>query len=183
MSELRQRLIDIEPLSAERNQKLQTEIQAMFEPKLTKWEKIYWGASVAGSTFFALCAAIVVFAPRLDPTTRAIWAALGLGNAAAAAFILRGMRKGSLNLREQFALGKLLPGVAMLIAILILINAIARPSLENLAWGLVGVIGLILAGTITILNQVLSAELNTRERSLQLEYRLAELMETLAERQ
>src|SRR5262245_23009058 len=167
MSELRNRLLDIEPLSVERTQKLQTEIQAMFEPKLSRWEKIYWGASVAGSSFFALCAAIIVFAPRLDPATRAIWAALGLGNAAAAAFILRGMFKGSLNLREQFAVGKFLPGVAMLVAVFILINAIARPSLENLAWGLVGVLGLILAAAITILNQILSAELNTRERSLQ----------------
>jgi hypothetical protein len=64
---------------------------------------------------------------------------------------------------------------------LILINAIARPSLENLAWGLVGLTSLVLMAMIALHNQVLSTELNTRERSLQLEYRLAELVEKLGE--
>ena len=48
MSEFRKRLIDLEPMSEERNQKLREEIKIMFEPKLTRFEMVYWGLSVAG---------------------------------------------------------------------------------------------------------------------------------------
>jgi len=182
MSELRKRLIEIEPLSVERNQKLQKEIQAMFEQKMSRWEMVYYGASVAGSLVFVVAAVPLVLFVPMAPTVRAIWAFFGVVNALVAAFILLGMRKGSMNLKHQFALGMAAVGVTLLITILILMNAIGRPSLENLAWGLVGVTWLVLAAAIAILNRVMAAELNSREHSLKLEYRLAELMEKLGER-
>jgi hypothetical protein len=182
MSELRKRLLEIEPLSASRNEKLQMEIQAMFEPKLSRWEMLCWGASVAGSVVFAVSAVGVVFFARVDPNVRAIWGIFGVCNVLAAAFVLRGMRKGSLNLREQYALGKASVAVTLLITILILMNAIWHPSLENLAWGLFGVTCLVLAAAIAVHNRVMAAEMNSREHSLQLEYRLADLLEKLRER-
>ena len=182
MSELRKRLLEIEPLSVSRNEKLQQEIRTMFEPKLSRWEMWYYGASVAGSLVFAVSAVGVMFVPRMDPSVRMIWGVFGVINVLVAVFVLRGMRKGSLNLREQFALGKAAVGVTLLIATLILMNAIWRPSLENLAWGLFGVTWLVLAAAIAIHNRVMAAELNSRERSLQLEYHLADLLEKLGER-
>ena len=181
MSDFRRRLIELEPMSDERNQKLREEIKTMFEPKLTRFEMVYWGLSVAGSAFFALCALIIALFAPVEMSVRMLWGSLGALNAAAAVFIALGLRKRSINLRHQFAIGKALVGVTMLITILILINAIARPSLENLAWGLVGLTGFVLITMIALHNQVLSSELNTRERSLQLEYRLAELIEKLSE--
>jgi hypothetical protein len=166
-------------MSEQRNQKLRQEIKIMFEPKLTRFEMVYWGLSVAGSTFFALCALIIaVFAP-VEMSVRALWGGLGALNVLVAAFIVLALRKRSINLRHQFALGKALVGVTLLVTMLMLVNAIARPSLENLAWGLVGLTGFVLIAMIALHNQVLSSELNTRERSLQLEYRLAELLEKL----
>jgi hypothetical protein len=180
MSEFRQRLIEIEPLSTKRNEDLQKEIQAMFEPKMSAWEKFYWSFGVLGCAMNAVgCIAFAVFAPA-ELAMKAVWGALGVGNAVAAVFVLRRMRKGSMNLQQQFAAGKAAVGVAMFIAVLILINAINNPSLQNLAWGLCGVIGLVLAAAIAIHNRVLSAELNSREQLLQLQYRLAELAEKLS---
>jgi len=181
MSEFRKRLIDLEPMSEERNEKLRQEIKIMFEPKLSRFEMMYWGMSVAGSTFFAFGALVIVLFAPVETPVRTLWGSLGALNALGAVFILLALRKRSINLRHQFALGKALVGVTLLITILILINAIARPSLENLAWGLVGLTSLVLMAMIALHNQVLSTELNTRERSLQLEYRLAELVEKLGE--
>lgn len=181
MSEFRKRLIDLEPMSEERNEKLRQEIKTMFEPKLTRFEMIYWGLSVAGSAVFALCALIIVLFAPVETPVRALWGSLGVLNALVAVFILLGLRKRSIVLRHQFALGKAFVGLTLLITILILMNAIARPSLENLAWGLVGLTGLVLIAMIALHNQVLSSELNTRVRSLQLEYRLADLIEKLSE--
>ena len=46
----------------------------------------------------------------------------------------------------------------------------------NPAWGLFGVTWLVLAAAIAVLNRVMAAEIDSREHSLRLEYRLAELM-------
>lgn len=153
----------------------------MFEPKLTRFEMVYWGLSVAGSAFFALGALIIVLFAPVEPQVRMLWGALGAINGAAAVFIVLALRKRSINLRHQFAIGKALVGVTLLVTMLILVNAIARPSLENLAWGLVGLTVLVLIAMIALHNQILSSELNTRERSLQLECRLADLIEKLSE--
>ena len=181
MSEFRQRLLELEPLSSERNEAIQQEIQAMFEPQMSRWEKVYWGASVVGFALNAVCCIVVgLFAPG-EPTMKAVWVILGVGNAVAAAFVLRRMRKGRMNLQQQFSAGKAAVGVAMFVAVLILINAINHPSLQNLAWGLFGVLGLVLAAAIAIHNRILAAELNGKEQSLQLQYRLAELAEKLSQ--
>src|SRR5215203_2283202 len=106
MSELRNKLLDVEPLSVERNEKLEQEIRAMFETKMSTWEKWYYGASAAGSMIFATVAiAVVGFAP-VAPTEWMIYGVFGVINALVAAFVFWRMRKGSMNLREQFALGK-----------------------------------------------------------------------------
>ena len=153
----------------------------MFEPKLSRFEMVYWGMSVAGSTLFAFCALLIALFAPVETPVRALWGSLGALNAFGAVFIFLALRKRSIILRHQFALGKAFVGITLLITILILMNAIARPSLENLAWGLVGLTSLVLIAMIALHNQVLSSELNTRERSLQLEYRLAELVEKLGE--
>ena len=153
----------------------------MFEPKLSRFEMVYWGLSVAGSTVFALGALVIVLFAPVETPVRALWGSLGAFNALVAIFILLALRKRRVILRHQFALGKALVGVTLLITMLILMNAIAWPSFVNLAWGLVGLTSFVLMAMIALHNQVLSTELNTRERSLQLEYRLAELVEKLGE--
>jgi hypothetical protein len=181
MSELRNRLFEVEPLRAERNQKLKQEIRAMLEPKMSRWEKMYWGFSAVGSLVFAISALPMVFLAPVSPTMRMTWGILGVLNAAVAAFLIWRIWKGSMNLGQQFAAGKASVGIAMLITVLLLINAIAYPTLENLAWGMVGITGLVLAASIAVHNQVLASELNSREQTLKLEYRLAELAEKLAQ--
>ena len=181
MSDLRSELLEIEPLSVERNEKLQEEIRAMFEPKMSRWEKWYWGASAAGSVVFAVCAVVVVCFAPVAPAERSIWGAVGAFNALVAAFVLWRLRKGSMNLRQQFEIGKWSVGVTLGVTLLILMNAIWHPTLENLAWGLVGITCLLLAAAIAVLNRVLAAELSSREHSLQLEFRLAEVLERLRE--
>jgi peptidoglycan/LPS O-acetylase OafA/YrhL len=182
MSEFRNRLMDIEPLSAERNAKLKQEIQAMFEQKMSRWEKVYWGASAAGSLVFAVCAIPIVFFAPVTTNVRMIWGVFGVINALVAAFLLWRIRNGSMNLPQQFAAGKASVGVTMLITTLLLINATAHPTLENLVWSLFGVTWVVAAAAIAVHNRVMAAELNSREQVLKLEYRLAELAEKLGQR-
>jgi hypothetical protein len=181
MSELRNRLVEIEPLSAERNEKLQREIQAMFEPKMSRWDKMYWGASAAGSLLFAVVAIPMVFVAPVSPVERKLWAIFGVLNAIVGVFLVWRVWKGSMHFGQQFAGSKWAPGVAMLIAVLLLINAVNNPTIENVAWELFGVMFLVLTLSIAVLNQVLSAELNSREQALKLEYRLAELAEKIGQ--
>jgi hypothetical protein len=181
MSELRDRLIEIEPLGAERNQKLEQEIRAMLEPKMSRWMKVYWGASAAGSLIFAVCAVPMLFFVPMTTNARLIWGIFGVLNALVGAFLLWRIWKGSMNIGQQFAGGKASFGVAMLISVLLLINTVAQPTLENLAWDIFGVTFLVLTATIAITNQVVAAQNYSREQTLKLEYRLAELMEKLTQ--
>src|SRR5436190_19552186 len=102
MSELRSRLIEVEPLSVERNEKLQQEIRAMFEQKMSRWEKVYWAAGATGSLVFAISAIPIVFFAPAEPAQRTVWAILGVLNAVVAAFLFRCLWKGSMNLGVQF---------------------------------------------------------------------------------
>lgn len=182
MTEFRTKLLEIEPLSGERNEKLKQEIQTMFQTKMSLWEKWYWGASAAGSAVFAGSALVLVCFAPVPPAERTIWGVFGVINALMAAFLLWRLRKGSMDLRQQFALGKLSVGVTLGVTMLILINAIWHPTLQNLAWGLVGVTAFVLAAAIAILNRVLAAELSGREHALKLEYRLVDALEKLGQR-
>src|SRR4051812_34774046 len=96
MSEFRQRLIDLEPMSELRNEKLRQEIKTMIEPKLTRFEMLYWGLSAAGSAFFAFCALVIVLFAPVETPVRALWGSLGALNALVAVFILLAMRKRSI---------------------------------------------------------------------------------------
>jgi len=182
MSELRNRLIEVEPLSAERTHKLEQEIRAMLEPKMSRWQKLYWGFCAVGSLMFAIGAVPMVFFVPMAANARMLWGIYGVLNAVVAAFLLWRLWKGSMNLGQQFAASGASLAVAMLIAVLLLIYAIANPTLENLAWGMMGIPGLVLAATIAVHNQVVAAQLSSREQTLKLEYRLAELMEKLGQR-
>jgi hypothetical protein len=181
MSELRDRLIEVEPLGAERNQKLEQEIRAMLEPKMSRWQRVYWGASAAGGLMFAVCAVPMVLFVPMSTSARMIWGIGGVLNALVAVFLLWRIWKGSMNLEQQFAGGKASFGVAMLITNLLLINTIAQPTLENLAWYMFGITLLVLTATIAVTNQVVAAQNYSREQTLKLEYRLAELVEKLAQ--
>src|SRR6476661_6672205 len=103
MSELRNRLVEIEPLSAERNEKLQREIQAMFEPKMSRWDKMYWEASAAGSLLFAVVAIPMVFVAPVSPVERKLWAIFGVLNAMVGVFLVWRVWKGSMHFGQQVA--------------------------------------------------------------------------------
>src|SRR5689334_2450760 len=116
MSELRDRLIEFEPLGAERYQKLEQEIRAMLEPKMSRWEKVYWGASAAGSLMFAVSAAPLVLFVPMTTNARMLWGIFGVLNALVGAFLLWRIWKGSMNIGQQFAGSKASFAVAMLIS-------------------------------------------------------------------
>jgi len=155
----------------------------MLEPKMSRWEKVYWGFAAAGMLMFAICAVPMVFFVPMAANARMTWGIYGVLNAVGAAFLLWRLRKGSMNLGQQIKAGGAAVAVANLIAVLLLIYAIANPTLENLAWGMMGITGLVLAATIAVHNQVVASQLNSREQTLKLEYRLAELIEKIGQRE
>ena len=181
MSDLRERLIEIEPLSIRRQEQFEKEVQAMFEQKLNKPQKAYWTASVIGSAIFIASATIgAVFAPT--STQRLIWGLSGLAYLFAFIFEMRVISRGSVNFRSQMALSKALPGIVLLVVMALIVNGVAYPSIENLVWMLGGIAWLIMVVAINLYNRIMLAEINQKEQSLKLEYRLAELSEKLASR-
>ncbi|HEX8522742.1 MAG TPA: hypothetical protein VF669_10835 [Tepidisphaeraceae bacterium] len=177
--DLREKLVNLEPLGAAREAKLVKELEAMVEPQLSAREKWYWWASVAGSSAFVVMAALQLLLLKLDPLQKMIWSVFGIANVGMIVFLVRNLKRGRINVRHQFALGKVSVGVTLIIVMAVMAHAIARPSMESLAWALFAITWLMLSIGIALLNRVVAAEMNQKEQALRLEYRLAELSEKL----
>jgi hypothetical protein len=180
--ELRDKLVNLEPLHAARQTQFQHEVEAMFDPKMSVRERWYWIASVTGSVLFVVMAIWQVLFVPMAMVPKLIWLVFGILNVGMIVFVARSLGRGSMNVRHQFALGKISVGVTLLIVLSVIANAVAHPSSENLAWALFAVTWLILATSILVHNRIIASDLNHKEQSLRLEYRLAELAERLPEK-
>lgn len=176
----RERLLNAERMTPSLKQRYDREIHAMLEKKLTGFRRWVWLVSAVGGLAFAVgFGTLAVLMPAPFPLPGRIgfaggalfgigWSALGL----------RVFRRGALDLKNDTwamaALSWILP------VFLVTIFLVAAPeTLAGLRMIVSGLVFLIAGAVFLIQNTVQQAELKSREKLLEIEYRLTELTEAM----
>jgi hypothetical protein len=173
----RDRLLDLEPLSDAREQKLKKEVASMFEYTITGKRRWSWIGYVVGNAFFTLVAGVVAIVGKVSILERTIWLVGAAACMASMIYALRALRRGFVDMRWQFAFGKVLPAISLGLVVLVIAYTMDHPTIQNLCWIAMGLAWLILAVAITLHNRIVASELNQKEQVLKLQYRIAELTE------
>jgi len=178
-----QKLAGMEHTTAALKEKFDREIRAMAEQKLTKARMAAWVASgILGLGFLAVFGTVAVIAPAEFPLLGRL--AFGVGAAfglAWAAFCLSIIRRGSFDRRKlSVTVGGIGWGAAVIMTTLMLLLSAQHPDkIVGTRIVVVCLVFLVMAAVFMILARVEMAELNTREKLLEIEYRLAELSEKI----
>ncbi len=179
--EFRDRLVEMEQITPSLEERYQKETKAMFEKRLTRPMNLAWiGTGILGIGLVVLFGAKVIMAPREFPMLgRLIFVAgavFGLAWAALAAVIVR---RGSYHRRSH---GKAAAGMTwcfiMLVTIGICLLASKHPNRIIGLHMLCGVLPFLIMGSVCMIQyRIQESELNTREKLLEIELRIAELAE------
>jgi hypothetical protein len=177
-NEFGDRLIAVERISSQSRQQLQQELHAMFVRELTTTRRVIFGiigvAALASAVVCGFLAATEPNLPMLPRTALAVGTLFGLAWAAVAARICwRGALELRLDTRRIAAM------VWWFTILMMVFFLMAGMSVEDRLLGLMmianGLAFLIGAGVYWLTYRIEQAELNTREKLLQLELRLAEM--------
>jgi hypothetical protein len=174
------RLLAVEPLSSNARQQLQQELHIMFIRELTTTRRVVFGIlAIAALTSAIVCGSLAVTEPTLPTLARiglAVGTLFGLAWAAVAARICwRGVLDIKLDARRIATMVWVFTVLMMVFFLMVGMSAKDRMlGLMMIANGLAFLIG---AGVYWLTYRIEQAELNTREKLLQLEMRLAELSE------
>lgn len=175
----RERLLAAETLSP--SEQYQRELQALLEPKLTpghKWATV--GSLVMGLGFAGLFGTLAIVTARKLPwlasASFALGAIFGLAWAGLSAWILH---RGTINRRtDPTAMTGMVWGFLVVMMTLFLLLAGQLPDpVKGLQMVLNGLVFLVMGAVFMIANRIEQAELRTKEKLLELEYRLAEMAE------
>lgn len=177
----RDKLLDMEKANTPYKEKYEKEIKEMFEQKLTGLQK--WGQVLGlamGLGFFFLFGTLAIIVPKEFPLWgRVIWiigAVFGLVFAALSVWILK---KGTVNLKtDNMAAAGLAWAFIVIVATLVLVFSGKSPEPIIGVRMLVSILIFEVAAAAGLLKAIIQrSELNTREKLLEIEYRLAELAE------
>ncbi len=176
----RERLLKVEQVTPALKQRYDKEIQAMFEKRLTGVRRWSWlGSAIMGVGFALLFGSLAILLPAEFPLAGRIgfaggalfgigWAVLGI----------RVFRRGSLDLKKDtVAAAGMTWGFLVFMVTLFMVTAPDTiVGLRMIVSGLVFLVG----GVAFLLRHVVEqSELKTREKLLEIEYRLAELAEAM----
>lgn len=179
-TKLGERLLAVEPLSSDSRQQLQQELHAMFTRELTTTRRGIFGAvAVVALVSAGVCGSLALTEPVLPLLTRT---ALGIGTLfglAWAAVAARVCWRGTLDLKlDARRIAVMVWTFTLLMVIFfLLVGMTAEDQLKGLMMVVNGLVFLVCAAVYWLTYRVEQAELNTREKLLQLELRLAELSE------
>lgn len=177
----RDKLLDMEKANTPYKEKYEKEIKQMFEKKLTGLQK--WGQVLGlamGLGFFFLFGTLAVIVPKEFPLWgRAIWilgAVFGLVFAALSVWILK---KGTVNLKtDDMAAAGLGWAFIVIVASIVLVHSGSLPEPITGVRMLVSILIFEVMAAALLLKAIIQrSEVNTREKLLEIEYRLAELAE------
>ena len=172
----RERLLDAEQVTPALKERYHKELQAMLEKKLSGFRRWVWlGSAIMGLGFAVLFGTLAVVEPAEFPP----WGRLGF--AAGALFgigwLLLGLKvvwRGSLDLKFDTAAAN---GMAWGLAVVMVTLAMvfAPENTVGLRMILSGLVFLVMGALFVIRHVIEQSELKTREKLLEIEYRLAEL--------
>jgi hypothetical protein len=178
--EFREKLLQAEQATPALKEKYSKEIQTMLEKKITGLGRfISLAAAISGLAFTVLFGALAIFSPVDFP----LLARLGFGAGAlfGIGWFILGIRifsRGSLNLKTDTGIyAGLAWGISLIIVITCMVSA--PDNLVGLRSILCGLVFLVMGAMFVIRHVVEISELKTREKLLEIEYRLAELTESL----
>jgi len=175
----RDKLLDMEKANTPYKEKYDKEIMEMFDKKLTGLQK--WGQVLGlamGLGFFFLFGTLAIIVPKEFPLWgRAIWiigSVFGLVFAALSVWILK---KGAVNLKtDDMAAAGLGWAFIVIVATLVLVFSGKSPEPITGVRMLVSILIFEVMAAAGLLKAIIQrSEVNTREKLLEIEYRLAEL--------
>lgn len=182
----RDKLIEREQLNPVYKEKYEKEVKAMMEQNLTGIKKLsHIIGLIMGVGFFILFGTLAVIVPKEFPLWgRLIWilgAIFGLVIVVREGWILK---KGTINLKEDnLAMAGLGWGFIVIVATITLVFSGRLPDRLVGIHMLVGIIIFYIpAATILLRAIIVRSELNTREKLLEIECRLAELAEQITKK-
>jgi hypothetical protein len=178
---LRDKLLDMQETSNGYKEKYEKEVKAMFEKKLTGLTRT-WAivGLIMGLGFFILFGSLAVIVPREFPLWgRFIWAlgaVFGLGFAGLETWVLK---KGAVNLKtDNMAMAGLGWAFVVIVASIILVFSARFPDPMKGVRALIAVLIFLVLAAVGLLKAFIQrSEVNTREKLLEIEYRIAELAE------
>jgi hypothetical protein len=177
--DFRQRLLSVEQVTPSLQQRYRKEIQNMLEKPLTGFRRWGWlGSAVLGVTFTIVFGITAVVAPTGFPwwgrIAFAVGALFGIGWAILG---IRIFRRGAMHLKKD-------TGAAMgmtwgfLVFMMTLFMVFATNDIVGLRMVVNGLVFLVMGIAFLLRHVIEQSELKTREKLLEIEYRLAELAET-----
>ena len=183
--EFREKLLRMEQVTPALKEEYDREIRAMTEQKLTKARMAAWVATgILGLGFLGLFGTVAVILPAEFP----LLGRLGFGVGAAFGLAWAGLclwivRRGSLDQRKVpvAAAGIVWVFTVIMTTLMVLLSAQLPDKVVGTRMVLVSLVFLLMAAVFMILARVQTAELNTREKLLEIEYRLAELSEKIGQ--
>jgi hypothetical protein len=184
--QFRRELLDCESIDAALRRKFQTEVQAMWERKLSSprraWFKMLAIIMLAMGIFFGCMAYL---APATLPPVARIAFVVGAVFCLASVFVIWQLaRRGVMNLRtdpmRMAALGWAF--VVMMVVVFMVISGMHPDSTRGLMLVINGIVFMIGAGLILIRTVIEQSELRTREKLLEIEYRLEQLTDEIKRR-
>jgi peptidoglycan/LPS O-acetylase OafA/YrhL len=179
-TELRDQLLAVEPLAPDTRKHLQQELHTMFTRQLDTPRRILMGTlAVFAIASAIMCGALAITEPDLPRLARI---ALGVGSLFGlswAVALIRICLRGTLDLkRDSHLFAMMMWGFTVLLMVFFLI---VGASMEDRLQGLImianGLAFLIGAGVCWLSYRIERAEMTMREKLLQLELRIAELVE------
>lgn len=175
-----ERLLAVEPLSPQTRQQLEKELHAMFVQELTTVRRVFIGGIAVVSLISAVVCGSLALTEADLPTLARVGLATGtLFGLAWAVVTARICWRGTLDLKlDARRQAQMVWTFTLLMVIFfVVVGALAQDQLKGLVMIANGLVFLICAAVFWISYRIEQAELNTRERLLQLELRLAELAE------
>jgi hypothetical protein len=176
----RERLLKSEQVTPALKERYLKEVHMLFEKRLTGVRRWVWlGAAIMGLGFTGLFGTLAIVAPAEFPWWgRAVFAAGALFGIGWAILGARIVWRGKMNLKTDTAAGN---GMAWVLVVLVSTFAMvcapdSLAGLRMIVCSLVFLVGGVAFMTRYVVEQ---AELKTREKLLEIEYRLAELAETV----
>jgi len=174
------RLLAVEPLSSNAKQQLQQELHIMFVRELTITRRVAFGiVAMVALISAAVCGSLALTEPNLPTLARiglSVGTLFGLAWAAVSARICwRGVLDAKLDSRRIAAMVWVF--TVLMMVFFLMVGMLAKDRLLGLMMIANGLAFLIGAGVYWLTYRIEQAELNTREKLLQIELRLAELSE------
>jgi hypothetical protein len=175
----RDRLLRLEQVTPALKEQYDKEIKAMLEKRITGIRRWVWlGCALMGVVFAVLFGTLAVIAPAEFPLTGRIGFAAGaLFGIAWAVLGLRVFQRGSIDLKvHSGAAAGMAWGLPVILLTLFIVSA--PDTIVGLRMIVTGLAFLVMGLGFLLRHVIEQSELKTREKLLDLEYRLAEFVET-----